>query len=406
LAWHGLDAPRRDRSALVDTVERLEGARIPASVLESQVLKMRIADYDSRDLDALLASGRVVWVGAGGLGQRDGRVVLYPTVHATLLAGAVAEPPSGVIHTALQAHLAARGASFFPQLVAATGGAFGPDVLNALWDLVWAGLVTNDTFAPVRAFLRPGRFVSASARGGPRRGPAAIDVPPTAVGRWSLVSALGDPATASPTQRASARVSALLERHGILTREAVLAEELPGGFTAAYGILKAMEEAGRVRRGYFVAGRGATQFALPVAVERLRAYRDPPDHPSAVLLAATDPANPYGAAVPWPERGDVARRPMRAAGASVVLVDGALAAWIAKGEREVLTFAAVPEGTPDPGPACVADRLASLVGTGRRKVLYVETVDGVPARDSRLGPALREHGFVDTAQGMLRRPGA
>jgi len=204
--------------------------------------------------------------------------------------------------------------------------------------------------------------------------------------------------------RASARVAALLERHGVLTREAVVAEESAGGFTAVYGVLKAMEEAGRVRRG-FVAGRGATQFALPVAVERLRAYRDPPDHPSAVLLAATDPANPYGAALPWPERGDVARRPMRAAGASVVVVDGALVAWIAKGEREVLTFATVPDGAPDPAPALIAACLAALVG-GRRKVLYVETVDGVPARASRLGPVLLEHGFVDTAQGLLRRPGA
>ena len=406
LAWHGLDAPRRDRSALLDTVERLEGARIPASVLETQVLKLRIAEYDPRDLDALLASGRVVWVGAGSLGQRDGRVVLYPTEHAALLAGPLAEPPAGALQAALLAHLSTRGASFFPQLTAATGGGFGPDVLDALWDLVWAGFVTNDTFAPVRAFLRPGRFVSASARGGPRRGPGAADVPPTAVGRWSLVSALGGVASPSPTLRASARVAALLERHGVLTREAVVAEESVGGFTAVYGVLKAMEEAGRVRRGYFVAGRGATQFALPVAVERLRAFRDSPDHASAVLLAATDPANPYGAALPWPERGDVARRPMRAAGASVVLVDGALAVWIAKGERELLSFATVPDGAPDPAPALIAERLAALVGSGRRKVLYVETVDGVPARDSRLGPALLEHGFVDTAQGLLRRPGA
>jgi len=406
LAWHGLDAPRRDRSALLEAGERIEGARVPASVLEPQILRGRIADYDPRDLDALLASGQLIWVGAGSLGQRDGRVALYRAEHGALLPDAPADPPSGALHLALLEHLRTRGASFFPQLLVAAGQPFVPDLLDALWDLVWAGLVTNDTFAPLRAFLRPGRFVSASGRGILRRATVVADVPPTAVGRWSLVSALAAGDAPSSTARASARVTGLLERHGVLTREAVQAEEAPGGFTAVYGVLKAMEEAGRARRGYFVAGRGATQFALPVAVERLRAYRERPESPTAVLLAATDPANVYGSGLPWPERSEVARRPMRAAGASVVLVDGVLAAWIAKGERDVLSFPTVPEGEVDPAPALVAERIAGLAGTGRRKVLYVETVDGVPARESRLGLALRACGFVDTAQGMLRRPGA
>ena len=416
-SWHAVDAPRRGPGALFETVDQLSGLALPASALES-MLRARVADYDARDLDALTASGQVVWAGRGGNGTRDGRVALYPIGRASLLEP-VADPPSGALHARIRAHLGQRGASFFPSLVAPDD--FIPDVLEALWDLVWAGEVTNDTFAPVRAYLRPSR-VSGRGRASGRRGsPLAeartmtartLEVPAEAVGRWSLVSSYAIEAT--PTERLHLIVRQLLDRHGVLTREAVQAEEIPGGFAAVYGVLKAMEDAGRVRRGHFVAGRGATQFALPIAVERLRAAREAAEDPVVSYLAATDPANPFGAALPWPDRPDVARRPMRSVGASVILVDGALAAWVTKGERELLTFEPPIERDPGVVRDLVVRRLAALVQErlharvagqyGRGRVLYVETVDGVEARASLLGDAFRANGFIDTAQGFLRRP--
>ncbi len=488
IAWHSLDAPRRGPRALRETVEQLAGAALPASELDA-MLRARIADYDARDLDALAASGAVVWIGRGASGTRDGRVALYPSGHTALLIDPPDAPPDGALHTRIRSHLADRGASFFPQLLAASGSAFGPEVLEALWDLVWAGEVTNDTLAPLRAYLRPARGGSWRSRASHTRSPArpsasyalphasltrppghrdqplaqdlihargmtadeapspeagpgsqidearsevsssssvglspgggapaplrsgygggrrasSFETPPEGEGRWSLVASLAPPTSVSATERATARVRQLLDRHGILTREAVQAEGIEGGFTAVYGVLKAMEDGGRVRRGHFVAGRGATQFALPVAVERLRAVREASEDPVVTQLGATDPANPYGAALPWPERADLARRPMRVAGASVILVDGALVAWVAKGERELITFEGPAERDPDLVRDLVAKRLASLIQGGRRRVLYVETVDGSEARASVMAGAFRANGFVDTAQGFLRR---
>ena len=421
-SWHSLDAPRRGPRALLEAVEQLSGAALPASELES-MLRARAADYDPRDLDALTASGQIVWVGRGSNGTRDGRVALYPTSHAALFPEAATDAPDGQLHEQIRTQLAERGASFFPALVPA--GAFVPDVLDALWDLVWAGEITNDTLAPLRAYVRPTRGRArgrgagaapathrpAAGRPSPRR---SIETPPEAAGRWSQVQSYAVEAT--PTERSHARVRQLLDRYGVLTREAVQAEDIAGGFAAVYGVLKAMEDAGRVRRGQFIAGRGATQFALPIAVERLRAAREPADEPVVTQIAATDPANPYGAALPWPERADVARRPMRATGASVILVDGALAAWVAKGERELLTFEPPIERDLAVVRDLIAKQLAALVQQrlsgrasmrgGRNTMLYVETVDGVAARASRMADAFRSSGFVDTAQGFLRRPRA
>ena len=416
-SWHGVDAPRRGPRALVEAVEQLAGAGIPASELEP-MLRARIAEYDPRDLDGLTASGQVVWVGRGSGGTRDGRVALYPTDRAALLPEPGEDAPVGELHHHIRAHLRDRGASFFPALVFAN--AFVPEVLEALWDLVWAGEVTNDTLAPLRAYLRPVRRGRPAIRRAspitrppsPGRPARAIETPLEAAGRWSLVASYTTDASA--TERSHAMVRQLLDRHGVLTREAVQAEEIAGGFTAVYGVLKAMEDAGRVRRGHFVSGRGATQFALPIAIERLRAVREPADEPAVMRVAATDPANPYGAALPWPERADVARRPMRVAGASVILVDGGLAAWVAKGEREILTFDPRTERDPALVRDLVARRLAALVQErlygrasariGRPKMLYVETVDGIEARASVMADAFRANGFVDTVQGFLRRP--
>ena len=219
-------------------------------------------------------------------------------------------------------------------------------------------------------------------------------------GRWSLTDAAGD-APITPTERATAQIRQLLERHGVLTREIVRSEGTGGGFAAAYGILKAMEDAGRIRRGYFVAGLGAAQFALPGAVDRLRAARERTEEPHAVVLAATDPANPYGAALSWPERPE-GRKPMRTAGALVVLVDGRIAGWLGRGEEQLLTFVA-DEADAEPTRKALATALAAEVGPDRRSTLFIQSVDGAPVDESPISDALREAGFARTPRGYLRR---
>jgi ATP-dependent Lhr-like helicase len=225
-------------------------------------------------------------------------------------------------------------------------------------------------------------------------------------GRWYLVRELLT-GPASPTERLTALTQQLLRRHGVLTREAVAAEEVEGGFSAIYPVLRAMEEAGQIRRGYFVAGHGALQFALPEALERLRTLRDPAGDLAPVLLAADDPANPYGAALAWPERPD-GRRPTRSAGALVVLLDGAPAAWLGRGERQLLTFPDALElgaESREPGAwnATIARALAAEVDDGSRSALYIREVDGTPARRTPMGPALEAAGFTFGPQGYMRR---
>jgi ATP-dependent Lhr-like helicase len=413
LAWHGIGESRSGTAALVDAITQLQGAAIPASALEAEILPARLARYDPRDLDRLLAAGRVVWVGVGPLGPKDGRVALYLAEEASVLTAAAEDGarPDGPLHGRLRQALATRGALFFPQLHQAIGGGFLPEITEALWDLVWAGEVTNDTLEPLRALTRPGsrgeqaasrrarrlRRWGTPGRPAPGRGPG-----PEMAGRWWLVRSL-HPAGASATERLAARVRQLLERHGIVTRETVAAESVPGGFPAAYPVLAALEDAGRIRRGYFVAGCEALQFALPGAVDRLRGLRTPGDTPEVVRLAATDPANPYGATLPWPDRPR-GRRPMRAAGALVVLVDGALAAWLAPRERALLTFAGEVGDHP---PETVWRALACvLAGEPRRtgRPLVLEEVDAAPIADAPCALALREAGFSPTAHGYVRRP--
>ena len=306
------------------------------------------------------------------------------------------------MHDAIRARLAERGASFYPDLVEAAGTADEAVVVPALWDLVWAGEVTNDTLAPLRAVLGRRTATRADGRRRPRPGRLSRLGPPTAAGRWSLVAPLLEPA-ASPTAAAHARALQLLERHGVLTREAVLAEGTPGGFAGVYGVLKALEESGRVRRGYFVAGLGAAQFALPGAVERLRAFResDETDGEAAgrdvVVLAAADPAQPYGAALAWPEPATGVGRPTRAAGAFVVLAGGEAAAYLERGGRSLLTFPAASDR-----PAWV-DGLVAVVKDGFARKLELVRIDGLPARDSPLASTLRAAGFVDSYRGLLLR---
>ncbi|HEU5084174.1 MAG TPA: DEAD/DEAH box helicase [Acidimicrobiales bacterium] len=398
-AWHHVGSERRGIDALVDTVSQLQGAPIPASVLEADVLPVRLRSYEPAQLDELCAAGEVVWVGAGALGAKDGRVRLLFRDHAALLVPTLDPPPDGEVHQAVLEHLRQRGASFWNELVAAAQQAGAPydeaSVLAALWDLVWAGYVTNDGLGPLRAFLGSKARRASGRRGGSRPRPGRLTRlgPPAGAGRWSLVEPLLQPAP-SPTEAAHAKARQLLERYGVLTREAALGEGSEGGFAGVYPVLKALEERGEIRRGYFVAGLGAAQFALAGAVDRLRAAREQ-GTAEGVVLAATDPAQPYGAALPWAES---AGRPARQAGAHVVLVDGELVAFLERGGHSVSTFPGTGEH-PE-----WATLLHDLVHRGRYRSLEIRKVDGQPVLESPFVDVLRQAGYRDGYKGLVHRP--
>ncbi len=412
--WHGIapvgaTPPLFRGSAalerLAEVVDQLAGQPIPASVLERDVLPARIPGYQPRLLDELGALGEVAWVGRGGLGRDDGRIALVRPGREVLRPAGLpdgTDRPMGQRHEAIRAHLGQRGACFYRELYTAAGGGRDRDVLDALWDLVWAGEVTNDTFAPLRA-LRWKR--TASGGNGSRRpgrpGRLTALGPPEAAGRWSLVPS--EPA-GTATERLHALSLALLERHGVLTREAVAAEGVDGGFSAVYPVLRAMEDAGRIRRGYFVDGLGAAQFAVSGALDRLRAVRegsDPPADGDVVLLAAADPANPYGAALAWPRRDETDRRPFqRAAGAYVVLVDGIAALYVDRGGSSLQVLPAADE----PDVALVAARsLRTLVLDGRVRELVIRKVDGDDVATSPFRQTMLDAGFVAGYRGLLLR---
>jgi len=408
-AWQGLTPagdvppPLRGSAALerlAEVVDQLAGLPIPASVLERDVLPARVPGYQPRLLDELGALGEVAWVGRGSLGRDDGRIALYrPGRDALRPAGAV-DPtarPDRARHKAIRDHLERRGASFYRELFAAAGGGTDREVLDALWDLVWAGEVTNDTFAPLRA-LRWKRPVRDARR---RPGRLTSLGPPEAAGRWSLVA----PTNTSATERMHATALALLDRHGVVTREAVTAEGVDGGFSALYPILGALEEAGRIRRGYFVEGLGAAQFAIPGAIDRLRAFRDASTRDRCVyLLAAADPANPYGAAIAWPRRGEDDRRPLqRAAGAYVVIVDGDAALYVDRGGSSIQTLLAFDD--PEIAAAAVP-ALRALLADGRVRELVVSRVDAMPVAESPYRAALLDAGFAAGYRGLVMRPTA
>jgi ATP-dependent Lhr-like helicase len=404
-AWQGVgpSGPRRaDVDALVRAIEQLQGVAVPASALERLVLPIRLPGYSPAMLDQLCTSGEVVWAGAGALGSDDGWVVLSLAESADLLLPEPLPIELSAEAAAVRDALAGRGAMFFRQVVAEAGLEGGDaQAVLALWELVWAGLVTNDTLAPLRALVAGAarRRAGASTRSGARRrGPSFPSRlgPPAASGRWSLLAER----RSDPTRRAHAAAEQLLHRHGIVTRGAVAAERVPGGFAAAYAVLKALEDAGRCRRGYFVEGLGGAQFALPGAVDRMRGLLEAGDQPLTMVLAAADPANPYGAALPWPQR-DAERpghRPGRKAGAVVVLVDGRLVIYVERGGRTLLTY------TDDPGVLGPAvDALALAVRDGVLGKLDVERADGEAVFDTPLAVALTQAGFRPSSKGLRLR---
>jgi ATP-dependent Lhr-like helicase len=399
--WHGIGQARRGPDALIDVVAQLQGAPLVASALDRDIFRARLPHHQPADLDALCTAGEVVWVGAGAIGSFDGRIRLAFRDQASLLLAPAEGFEPEPLHTALLDHLRHRGASFWLDLTAAAQKADQPfddaTVLAGLWDLVWAGLVTNDSLAPLRAMVS-GSGRRRGARTGPRARPRPGRLsrigPPAGAGRWSLVAPLLEPAP-SATEAAHARAVQLLERYGVLTREAALGEGAEGGFAGVYPVLKALEERGQVRRGYFVAGLGAAQFAMAGAVDRLRDERGPGDD-APVVLAATDPAQPFGAAIPWPES---AGRPARAAGALVVLAGGDALAYLERGAHKVIRF---PAGHDD---ARWAAALAGLVDSGRLRSLEIRAVDGDGVHECapEVLDALRGAGFQQSYKGYVRR---
>jgi len=370
-------------------------------VWERDVLPRRVGAYSPAWLDQLCAGGEGVWVGAGSLGRSSGRMALYfrddlPFLGPPSVKGG--EPPSEPLHHAVRERLT-HGASFWADLLADVtevgGSSVDPaELQEALWDLVWAGEVTNDAFAPLRAprlsLARAEKQAAAARRGrfAKRRRPAA----PQIQGRWSLTAPLyaGAPGHG---QRMRATSEILLERYGIVTREQALAEGVPGGFSSLYPELSNLETLGTARRGYFVEGLGGAQFALGGAVERLRGLRT--DEPAGgLVLAATDPANPYGASLAWPKRSDDAdpgRRPQRVPGAYVITLDAEPVLYVERSGKGLLALRDPAEGSWLPE---ALEALADAVHRGRLPMrLQVERFDGEPIIGSPYESVLTDAGF-------------
>ncbi|KIS28833.1 DEAD/DEAH box helicase [Arthrobacter sp. SPG23] len=442
-AWQNVRIPGhgRGQSALrgldgiITAVDQLSGVPVPASAWEPLVLASRVSDYQPAMLDELMAAGEVLWSGAGALPGNDGWVSLHLADSAELTLNPAPDYQPGDAQQRLLEHLQNNGGGyFFRQLTDIAGGMDSvlsdQDVVSALWDLAWAGRITGDTFAPVRAMIAGGHTAHRQVARAPRaRAPrmsrlgrahgtglmgsagltggrygsvtGAAPTPPLAAGRWS---ALPLPEL-DPTIHARATAELLLDRYGVVTRGSVMAENILGGFGLMYKVLARLEEAGRCRRGYFIEHLGAAQFAVPATVDRLRSYSEDSQlakpEPVALALAATDPANPYGAALPWPalsvEAGS-GHRPGRKAGALVVMVDGALTLYVERGGKTLLAF--------DEDPDVLAAAAAALVGVVKRGAvdkLIMEKVNGHGILDTPAAAALTHAGAYSTPKGLRIR---
>ncbi|HSP71032.1 MAG TPA: DEAD/DEAH box helicase [Gaiellaceae bacterium] len=404
-SWQGIDR----RSTLREALVPLQGLALPVALWESELLPRRVTGYRAEQLDQLCATGELVWVGAG-----LDRVALYFREDAPVIGRVPAAPaPEGDVHERIRETLG-RGAMFWFDLIA-EAGLDAEAALPALWDLVWAGEVTNDAWQPLRAGRRYGvPKPERRPRRFSRRRAAGITA---TQGRWSRTERLfaGD-----RDPRALAEL--LLERQGIVTRDGVRAEGIPGGYGAVYAELRALETLGLCRRGYFVEGLGGAQFALGGAVERLRELRGrdsvprdapaKPAHPSLarsveptraddaepLVLAAADPAQPYGAALPWPARAN--GRAARVAGAHVVLLGGEAALYVERGGRSLVPLR-------DPDEEWLRPALAALVAFahgGGVKRLAVERFDSQPVVDSDAMALLVEAGFLAGPRRAVLRP--
>jgi len=414
--WHGVGSTATGVDRCFEAITQLQGLPIPASIYEADVLGVRVGRYSSRLVDELVTSGDLLWVGAGTLGRSDGRIIVMPRDNARAVLESLGwstsdtgfvtpfDRPKSDVHDRIIQRLDARGAAFFGDLVVDDQRA----TLDALWDLVWSGHVTNDSFVALRAFLgqrTPGTKIKGSSPrtatigarvsgfGRVRPGLRAQSTPTASQGRWSLVEReLAALRPLTPTENASTLAGVLLDRYGIVTREAVRAEGIPGGFSKVYSVFKALEDAGRIRRGYFVAELGGAQFAVPGAVDRLRALRDSQPDPAqrVVLLAAADPANPFGAAIGWPQVEGV--RCSRAAGAYVVLIDGILSVFVDRGAKSV----SVMRDCDGSWEQDAVSAIVSLLDRGVFKHLVFERVPDV------FRGVLIDNQFVPTPKGLTR----
>ncbi|MBK8011907.1 MAG: DEAD/DEAH box helicase [Deltaproteobacteria bacterium] len=410
--WQGVKRRHRGVDGLLAVLEQLQGCFLPASVWERQVLPARVRDFEPRMLDELCLAGEIVWQGLGAPGARDGRIAIYLSDHFSALSSPRLPPAAhdeSPWVTRIRTLLNERGALFFPDLIGATK-AFVPDVVEALWTLVWRGEVTNDTLAPLRSRLgqRPleakvrrtsSRAQRSRARPGYRSGLTSRRlVVSGGEGRWSVLGISSSEPIAQAKQ--------LLARYGVLVREAVVSEGSSGGFASIYPVLKAMEEMGHARRGYFVEGLGATQFAEPGAENRLRLVRDAHEDGAdrTYVLASTDPANPFGAIFPWPDGRPSSVRAQRIAGSQVILQDGRLIAYLGRSETTLLTFLPSDEDAARRAGAAIVDALVELVDGRFRRVLRLEVIDEGPAAQSMLAPMMLAGGFSLSERGLILRP--
>ncbi|MFC8131490.1 ATP-dependent helicase [Streptomyces sp. NPDC057302] len=434
LSGHGL----RGVEGLVRAIEQLQGATVPASALEKLVLPSRVSGYAPAMLDELTAAGEVVWAGAGSLPGKDGWISLYLADAAPLLLPPAHPLELTALHQSVLDTLSGGYGLFFRQIadqVRATTHpeASDPQLADVIWDLSWSGRLTNDTLAPMRSLLGSGRTAGSTAhrakRSAPRgrygtltaaARPTSRTGPPTVAGRWSLLPA-HEP---DPTLRAHALARTLLDRHGVVTRGAVAAEGVEGGFSATYRVLSAFEDSGQARRGYVVEGLGAAQFAMDGAVDRLRAaanardrtdsspsamnYSPRPSDTQALVLAAADPANAYGAALPWPDPPtDAGHKPGRKAGSLVVLVDGDLTLYMERGGKTLLAWPATQEddtpATEDVRLHAAAEALAGAARAGSLGTVTVERINGGSSLTSPFAPLLEGAGFHATPRGLRLR---
>ncbi len=413
--WQGVTQPRRGLDALLDVVENLQGAPVPASMLETEVLPARILGYKPADLDTLIAAGEVVWCGLEAIGEKDGRVALYLAEKLPLLWAGQGSglrfqgsevTPTSERETAVVEYLRGHGASFFQELHDGTGGGYPGETIDAIWNLVWRGLLRNDALQALRAYCdrsgssgsgrnaKPARRVHQQTGFRSRR-----TTPPTAQGRWALNAVAFDEAR-SGTEWSHAIALQLLARYGVVFRETAHAEGLPGGFSAVYDVLKAMEESGKVRRGYFAADLGATQFAMPAAVDLLRSLRVKRDGDKSemLMLAATDPANPYGTLLKWPAGGDAGSSLTRSVGARVVLCDGSLIAYLRRGNPNIQVF--LPEEEPARGQAAKALAEFLVERAQMEGGMLLTGVNGTPVHEHWTAKVWLEAGFVAAPMGF------
>ncbi len=413
--WQGVVTPRRGLDALLDAIDSLQGAAILASDLEREILPARISGYTVADLDTLVAAGEVVWAGIERIGERDGRIAMYLSQNVGKLLPPVSSASQLSDHAQLILEtLKKEGALFFPALHAVAGGGFPNDTLDAIWELVWAGYITNDTFHPLRSFLRPKDDRKARAIGadGPpgspeflRRFRSRTQGGAPSHGRWSLIADRMSPSVTA-TEWSANIAQQLLVRYGIVMRETAAAESIPNGYSTIYPALRTMEESGWIRRGMFIAAMGAAQFAMTSAVDMLRSLRNVPETPETVHLAAADPANVYGALLPWPRESDEQAHGMaRASGASVIMVNGMLTAFLRRRNPSLRVF--LPEAEPERTQfaRALARKLAEVAiqRQSRKGGLLIGEINGADARQNFLARFLEESGFVVTALGFQMR---